>query len=136
MRQTNMNPSLKQSGQLLRHRKIGKKVLFADRLSHAMRPRKSRLESFKDRLPTLSRKQVIVMGVAVVVISSAALGAVRAYTSYAEAKQREVVKQQEVLLKAKSAAADACRREKAQQKAELIGKVTYDELYDYGACDK
>lgn len=136
MHQTNMKPFFRQSQPSLRHRKIGKKVLFADRLSHALRPKKTRRESLKDRLPSLSRKQLITIGLAAVIVSSVAFGAIRAYTSYAEAKQREVVKQQEVQLKAKSAAADACRREKAQQKAELIGKVTYDELYDYGACDK
>lgn len=101
-----------------------------------MRPKKTRREVLMDRLPSLSRKQLIAIGLAAVLVSSVAIGAARAYTSYAEAKQREVVKQQEVQLRAKSAAADACRREKAKQKAELIGKVTYNELYDYGACDK
>ena len=58
------------------------------------------------------------------------------YVAKAEAAQKAAATEKQTKLAKKSIAAEACRRKKAEQKADLIGKVTYDQLYDYDECDK
>ena len=48
----------------------------------------------------------------------------QAATKVAEERAREA-----------SANSDECRKQKVAAKADLIGKVTFDELYDYSVCD-
>lgn len=120
----------------LRHRRIGRKVLLADKLAHVtnVSTQKSRSKNWR----TIFAKPKLAAGVLVGVIAVGVIGfaGMQTYASQqAKAKQAEQTAQF-TLQKEKAAKADACRRAKLEQKSELIGKVTYDELYDGNECDR
>jgi hypothetical protein len=131
-----MNTTVSNKSLSARRRQIGRKVLLAERVSKLLEADK-RAQTKPSRLRfRLNKKLAVVTGVILVV---ALVGGAAGYQQYARkvsaAKFADMVKQQKAL-KAKSEAADECRQKKAEQKAHLIGKITYDELYDYGECDK
>lgn len=120
----------------LRSLKIGRKALLVDRMSRTLAntgPTKAKRPS-----PTVLLQPRAIAIVCIVAVVLVALGFACAQyyrTKAAEAHQAAAVDRQKKLIE-KSAAADACRRKIAEQKADLIGKVTYDELYNHGECDK
>ena len=119
-----------------RFQRIGRKALQADRLSRALALSNKKSTKRSLRLPTLRKNTILAIGIALVIVLGVSAGGVRYYTAQAEANKKAALLQQQKDVKEKSSIADACRRKKAEQKADLIGKVTYDELYDYGECDK
>lgn len=123
-----------QSQASLRDRRIGRKVLLADRLSHVMGTsiKKRPIVSWS----TLRRPRVVAAFAGAVVVVAVVSSVAHMYTTQAAATQKAEETKQQQLLRQKSIAADKCRQQKASQKAELIGKVTYDELYDKNECDK
>ena len=59
-----------------------------------------------------------------------------AYYQQQQAKERQAAaKVEEERARVASQKSDECRQQKVAAKADLIGKVTYDELYDYSVCD-
>lgn len=131
MKQSTPTPKLP-----LRHRQIGRKVLLADRLSHALGSTESKKANHL--LGFLKRRPKTIALTCAVVACAGILGltTVQFYTTKAEAAQKAAATEKQAKLAKKSIAAEACRRKKAEQKADLIGKVTYDQLYDYDECDK
>lgn len=121
---------------LIRNRRIGRRVLQADRLSMVLSTASQKKARTLWRVPHISRKVLIAACVALVCIGIVGGIGMQRYSAQVAAAQKAAAAKQLAELKAKSASADACRREKAEQKADLIGKITFDELYDYGACDK
>ena len=127
-----MRPKQTQRTTQTRRRQIGRKVLQADRLSQALSstPKRSRKNIRFTRF--IQPKFAAALSVAVIGFAVIGFGAVQFYAGQRLAAQDTASKQE----RAKSISADACRRQKAEQKADLIGKVTYDELYDGDECDK
>lgn len=120
----------------VRHRRIGRKVLLADKLAHVTKvsAQKSRNNDWR----TIFAKPKLAAAVLGGVIAVGVIGfaGMQTYASQqAKAEQAEATAQF-TLQKEKAAKADACRRAKLEQKSELIGKVTYDELYDGNECDE
>ncbi len=121
---------------LIRNRRIGRKALQADRLHKALAPPVSKKHKRSWQMPSVRPKVLIAAFIALACIGTLGLIGLQRYNSQANVAQKAAATKQLIELKARSSAADACRREKAAQKADLIGKITYDELYDYGECDK
>lgn len=125
------------------YRKIGRKILSADRMMTVMERagrvgkkttlRKRSLRSILSRIVWTKRMGVMMAGVGVVAIM--AIIGVRFYQhqqAMAAAKAEQVRFEAE---KRERASALACRQQKLADRSELFGKVTYDELYDGNACD-
>lgn len=122
---------------LRRNRRIGKKVLLADRLSHAVGKTKRRNDPFRHVRAVASRPKSLAAALTLVVaIGVAGSFALQAYTSRQTVAEEAAAAQELATQKAKAAAADECRRGKLAQKADLVGKVTFDELYDDDECDR
>ena len=118
-----------------RSRRIGRKVLHADRLAKALgttRPKQAK--SFR-RYLTLKPKVTVLATIAVIFLGSLSFGGLQFYATQNTKAQKAQIAEQLKKEKVDSEKADACRRQKAQEKADQIGKVTFDELYDYGECD-
>lgn len=131
-----MRPTSTPHPSSLRHRRIGRKVLQADRLARALsatKPKKTKL-----LWPMSSLRPKVIALVCAIVIGVGAIGFTgsQVYFAQVDKTQKAAAAERQSKLEAKSIAADACRREKAEQKADQIGKITYDELYDYGECEK
>lgn len=131
-----MKPSSITQQKRLSNRQIGRKVLLADRLHHALNANSRTKSRFPWRLPALRPKFIALACIVVVAIGTSGFMATQFYLSKVAAEQKAAAAKQQNEQKAKSIAAEACRQKKAEQKASLIGKVTYDELYDHDACNK
>ncbi len=60
------------------------------------------------------------------------------YAYYQQVRAKELqaaAKVSEERARVASEKSDECRQQKVAAKADLIGKVTFDELYDYTVCD-
>lgn len=120
-----------------RHRQIGRKVLLADRLARVSKPQQSSspLKKFTTLLTSNPKRVRMVSAGLVLLFVVAGIGGTFISGSIASARDAEQQKQYKEQ-KQKSAAADACRRQKVEQNPDLVGKVTYDELYNYGECEQ
>ena len=119
----------------IRYRRIGRKVLLADRLSRALGSGVAKKSPFS-RLKALPRwKMVAISCTALVTVGIVCVVGMQLNAAQVADSQKAATEQQKNI-EVKSAASAACRSKKAEEKADLIGKVTYDELYDYGTCDK
>ena len=119
-----------------RNRRLGRKTLQADKLSSVLAKSQPKQNQLSRLLKVPSARTALAITAGVVVLLSVGAVAYSMHSDQVATAEKKAAAIQNVKLKAKSDAADACRRQKAQEKSELIGKVTYDELYDYGACDK
>jgi hypothetical protein len=81
-------------------------------------------------------KVVAIACVVILLVSALGVGATRYYNSQAAAAEKVAATAKQKKLEVKNAAAVACRQKKAEEKADQLGKITYDELYDHNACDK
>jgi hypothetical protein len=120
----------------VRHRQIGRKVLQADRLARALGSPTGKSAKRIWRFPSVKPKVLMISGAALVIIISASVFGARAYMAQVAAKESAAAAIQIKQVRAKSAAANACRQQKVEQKADQLGKITYDELYDYDDCEK
>lgn len=119
-----------------RDRRIGRKVLLADRLSHALDRSSKRPSIVPSRFRSIPRKAAFGVAAGVLVLGLTGTALIHHFSTQAAAAQKVAATKEQQRLEAKSRAADACRRNKAEQKADQLGKVTYDELYDYDECDR
>lgn len=131
-----MKPKIHTHKHSTRHRKIGRKVLLADRLSKALDDSASKNSMSKLRIIPIRPKFIALLCIMIIIVGAIGIGGAQYFTSKAASAQKAADAARQEKKAAKSLAAEACRRKKAEQKADLIGKVTYDELYDYDACDK
>ena len=120
----------------VRHRRIGRKVLLADRLAQAVAPNTQKRGGKDWRVIFAKPKFAASIVIGVLIVGVLGFTGMQAYSAQqAKARQAEAT-EQFALQKEKAAKADACRRAKLEQKPDLVGKVTYDELYDGDECDK
>jgi hypothetical protein len=120
----------------LQYRRIGRKALFADRLNRAVGPAQKKTSFFPWQLPNISVKAMVLTAFAVVTLSGLGFGGSQFYFAQAAANEKAAALKEQKIAKEKSAAADACRRKKVEEKADQIGKLTYDQLYDNDSCDR
>lgn len=120
----------------IRRRRIGRKALQADRIARALTATAQKKPRKTWSVPSVRPRLLAVVCAVIIGVSAAGLAASHFYTARAVEAQKAAAVAEQKMLKAKSVAADACRRKKAEQKADQLGKITYDELYDHGECDK
>lgn len=120
-----------------RHRQIGRKVLQADRLARALNtPSAKHRKSLWGRLPSIQPKVLAAICAISLIVGIIGVAGARVYMAQIANSERAAIAEQQRQTRAKDVAASACRQKKAEQKADQLGKVTYDELYDYDECDK
>jgi hypothetical protein len=119
-----------------RQRQIGRKVLQADRLATVITRTAGNQQKKSWRMPTVRPRIIGAICAALIVIGVTSFIGLQSYMGKVAATQKITAEKQQRVLEAKGIAADACRRKKVEEKAALIGKITYDELYDHNSCDK
>ena len=118
-----------------RTRRIGRKVLQADRIARLLKkPEAAPKRTWP--LPALKPKTYALTGVMLLIVTLIGIGGSRIYLVQVAAAQKIEIEKQQKIAEFNSKEADACRRKKTEEKAELVGKVTFDELYDYNECTK
>lgn len=123
----------------LKLRRIGKKVIFCHRVAPALgaipisKSQNSRswigvIKSFR-----LNKKQLIAVSVAVLMV-----GAIVTINTVVEQKKQSDAKAAAAAEAARiekvNAAAQVCYKKKMQEKAAMLDKITYDQLYDGDSC--
>ena len=120
----------------LRQRRVGKKALQSDRISKALgMPVPAKPKGVLHRFNMRPRTVAISAAVVLVVLVAGTIGS-KILVDQAAAAEKVQLAEQQKITKRKDDAARACRLEKATQKSDLIGRVTFDELYDKNECNK
>ena len=118
------------------HRRIGKKVLMADRLSHALEISKNNKSGWQLIRSATNRKLAIGVSAAVLVIGALGFSGIQFFSSQQAIAEKTAATARQERLAEQSRAASECRQKKAAAKSDQIGKVTYDQLYDGDSCDR
>lgn len=126
-------------------KRIGQKAIHCGRVFTALEARlpkaavttkkKRTRPKLSFRIPNLSRMQLAFIGAACVVLLVSGTG----YYFYDQEQDKARAIAEEKQLERDQEAekiASECRRQKAVEKADQIGLLTYDQLYDYDECDK
>lgn len=122
--------------QSVRHRRIGRRVLLAHRLNPASKPAKqNRIAALKSRIKARPKTSAL-LAVGFLALCVLATGGAHLYSTTTAAAEKAATEKRYAAEKRDSLAADACRRKKFEEKADLLGKITFDELYDNNECDK
>jgi uncharacterized protein HemX len=115
-------------------RRIGRKVIACGRTLNLLEAKASPRTAKKAHRYTFKRWHLAIPG-AILLLIAIGFGA----TSYMHAQQLARVKAAAVAQNARDAAvakkAEECRAAKVKEKSAALGKITYDQLYDNGACD-
>lgn len=122
----------------LKLRRIGKKVIFCHRVAPALgavpvKPQKKRswVSAVKSYRPT--KKQLVIAAIAVVVV-----GIIIAISIIVDQKRQADEKAAAAAEAARvekvNAAAQVCYQKKMKEKAAMLDKITYDQLYDGDSC--
>lgn len=119
---------------MTRHRQIGRKVMQADRLAYVLDMKNGRASNDKWYASFMRRRTIAFVCAGIMIVGALSFGISQFNSSQNAAAQQAVDTAQRIDGEAKTSAA-ACRQKKAEEKADLIGKVTYNELYDYAECD-
>ena len=109
-----------------RYKRIGRKALLVRKIDSVIRnDAKPKRRTFSIFRPS----RLLVGSLFAATVLAIALYA--GYTHYSS----QVAAREQAEFKISSERANACRQQKANENAHLIGKVTYDELYDGDSCD-
>lgn len=126
-------------------RRLGKKAIFYGRIYHALapaeeipqavkkdkKPRRSFKTYIKSYRPT--KKHFAVAVVAVLVIGGGTYG-LNFYQARQYAEQQAAVRAEAKRVEVANAKAQQCYKQKTEEKAAMLGKITFDQLYDGDAC--
>ena len=125
----------------MRARRLGKKAIFYGRVAHALGivPGQNRdmakkptlfakVKSFK---PT--KKQLVVVACSVLLIIGAGFGW-NAYSNKLIADEKAAIKAEALRVEKQNAIAQECYKQKTTEKTDMLGKITFDQLYDGDAC--
>ena len=125
----------------MRARRLGKKAIFYGRVAHALGavPEQSHAKSQKPSLlaklktfrPT--KKQVVVAVCSVFIIAGAGFGW-SAYSDKLIADEKAAIKAEALRVEKQNSIAQECYRQKTTEKTAMLGKITFDQLYDGDAC--
>lgn len=115
------------------HRRIGKKILSCSRTATLLY---GELKQKKWHFPKiqLTKKNIAIAGGVVVLVAASGVG-YKIYDNYQIEQKRVAAEQKAVRDAAARVKSNECRAQKVAAKADQIGKITYDELYDYTVCD-
>lgn len=121
----------------LKTRRFGKKVIFCHRVAPALGavPPPVKKESWFKRLKSFrpSKKQLVIFAAALLVI-----GMVTTVSILLEQKRQADVQAaaaaETARVEKENAAAQECYKQKVAEKADIMDKLTYDQLYDGDSC--
>lgn len=121
-----------------RTRRIGKKVIFCGRIAPALgavtqipdgkRPFIDKVKLFR---PT--KKQALITAALLVLFIGAGFG-LNAYNAKRIADQQAAVKAEAMRVEEQNATMQECYKKKTAEKTDMLGKITFDQLYDGNAC--
>lgn len=122
--------------------RIGRKAMACGRMDVAIQskigntpsPKSRRRMSFAPVTAFAKRHALPLAIVGAVLIAGFGGYKIFAYQQHLQAVEKHKAYEQERMAAHKRIV--ECEKRKAEAKPELIGKVTYDELYDYGACNE
>lgn len=119
-------------------KRIGKKAIFYGRVAASLgvvgAEKDKRLSIFK-RLRAFrpTKKQTVVALIALLVVGLVSGGLVMYQNKKVADENAAAVAEQQKVEK-QNAAAQVCYKQKLKEKASMLGKITYDQLYDGNAC--
>lgn len=124
----------------MRARRLGKKAIFYGRVAHALgavpieKPpvqKTSLFSKIKSFRPT--KKQLIVTACSVLLMTGAGFGW-NAYNNKLIADEKAAIKAEALRVEKQNALAQECYKQKTTEKTAMLGKITFDQLYDGDAC--
>ena len=127
------------SPQQLRRRRIGKKVLACNRIARVLeRTTGASAKKKQQKTPRFkpTKLQVLVTSASIVVVTLVVGGGYTLFHNYQVEQQKQAAAANAIRVEAAEAKSAECRAKKAEEKADQIGMITYDELYDYKSCDQ
>lgn len=124
-----------------RARRLGKKAMFYARVATALgvasepvkKPNRVAVAFKKARQFRPNKKQLLTAGLAFVFIGLAATGGLF-YQHQQTVKAQAAAKAEAIRAEKANAAAQVCYQQKTDQKQKMLGKITFDQLYDGDAC--
>lgn len=123
-------------------KRLGKKAIFYGRIASALGVACSDKQASKGRIATLcarakafrpSRRQLITACCAVIVVGAGVAGN-SVYQSQRAAAAKAAAKAENERMERVNAAAQECYKKKTADKQQMLGKVTFDQLYDGDSC--
>lgn len=114
-------------------RRIGRKALASGRTLVLLEARVEPETTAKRRFKF--QRWHLAIPIAIIVILGGVFGGNAFLHAQAIAKQKAEAAAQNAHARAVSAKAEACRQNKMKEKSAAIGTLTYDQLYDNGACN-
>lgn len=123
-----------------RARRLGKKAIFYGRIAHVLgvtpvEPKVSKklqlITKLKSFRPT--KKQLAIATCAVLIVVGAGFG-VNAYNNKRIADEQAAIKAEALRVEKQNAIAQECYKQKTTEKTAMLGKITFDQLYDGDSC--
>lgn len=123
-----------------RARRLGKKAIFYGSIAHALgavpaespvAKKSSPFSKIKSFRP--SKKQLAVAACSVLVLVGAGFG-LNAYNNKRIADEKAAIKAEALRVEKQNALAQECYKQKTTEKTAMLGKITFDQLYDGDAC--
>lgn len=121
----------------LKLRRIGKKVIFCHRVAPALgavpksEKKPSWISAVKSYRPT--KKQLVITAIAVVVIGIVVAVSI-ILDQKRQADDKAAAAAEAARVEKVNAAAQVCYQKKMKEKAAMLDKITYDQLYDGDSC--
>jgi hypothetical protein len=120
-------------------RRIGRKALSSGRTLVLLEARASSTKPTAKKPSILSwytfKKWHLAIPVAIFLVVAGGYGAGAYMHSQEIAKKKAAAAAENVRARSVLQKSEACRQQKMKEKAASIGTLTYDQLYDNGACD-
>ena len=119
-------------------KRIGKKAIFYGRVATslgAVASEKKKKPSIVQRLLAFrpTKKQTVV-ALSILMVIGLITGGLVMYQNKKIADQQAAERAEQARLDKRNAAAQICYKQKIKEKASMLGKITYDQLYDGDAC--
>lgn len=119
-------------------RRIGKKAIFYGRLAPVLgvvKSQKAGLKGYITRVKAfrLTRKQAVIAACSVIVLGLATVGGIM-YQQKRSADAQAAAKAEAARAQQLNASAQECYKSKLAEKQAMLGKITFDQLYDGDTC--
>ncbi len=117
-------------------RRIGKKVLSASRMSVILQKRLGNMKSAGIAKIRIAKKYIVLATVLALILTTTGIVGYNTYSNHVAQQAAAAAKTQQLEEEAALLKASQCRAQKAVEKSDKLGKITYDQLYDFDECNK
>lgn len=122
----------------MRARRLGKKAIFYGRVAHALGvvpPNKPSKPSLFQKIKSFrpSKKQVIIASGVALLLFGGGFGW-HMYNNKLIADEKAALKAEALRVEKQNALAQECYKQKTTEKTAMLGKITFDQLYDGDEC--